>query len=316
VWISTAQGYAPLVDGLELRTPRRDEAAAIAELLNAHSLALTGRPGVTADEVAYWFDEPGLQSERDMCIVVTADGELAAYADLGGGGERDSAVWIDLRVRPGREAVVTPLLARMERNAVARGAPPRPLRAPVLVDDVTVGEMLGASGYGIARSGYRMELDLDVPPPPPTWPAGLAPRPLEPGEERRVYDAYAEAFGDSPDSVSPYAEWRFWLLEDETNPALVFVVHDRDEIAGLSVLRERRGADLELGWIHVIGVRSPWRGRGLGRALLLHAFQELRARGKRRAGLGVNGDNGAAIALYESVGMRVSRRSDVWEKRP
>jgi ribosomal protein S18 acetylase RimI-like enzyme len=66
----------------------------------------------------------------------------------------------------------------------------------------------------------------------------------------------------------------------------------------------------------VIGVRPPWRRRGLGLALLLHAFQELRVRGKRRVGLGVHGDNRAAIALYESAGMRVYRRTDVWEKSP
>ena len=40
----------------------------------------------------------------------------------------------------------------------------------------------------------------------------------------------------------------------------------------------------ELGWVRLLGVRQAWRGRGLGRALLLTAFAELRARGHEARG--------------------------------
>jgi ribosomal protein S18 acetylase RimI-like enzyme len=49
--------------------------------------------------------------------------------------------------------------------------------------------------------------------------------------------------------------------------------------------------------------------------LLLHAFRELRARGKQRVGLGVDADSPTgAVALYESVGMRVVNRFVSLEK--
>jgi mycothiol synthase len=310
------QGYAPRVQGLELRVPRRDESAAIAAVLNEHSRALTGRDDVTVDDVAYWFDEPGLDPERDMRVAAAADGTLAGYADLGGGEEEGEPVWIDVRLRPGAAWAGPPLLAAMERNATQRGAPPRRLRAVAHADDAALRELLVADGYAAVRAGYRMEIDLTAPSAEPEWPAGVRARLLEPGEERRAYGAHMDSFADALDFHGfPYEQWRFWLFGEEENPAFAILAEHGTDVAGLSICRERRGGDLELGWIHVLGVRPPWRRRGLGRALLLESFRELRDRGKPRAGLGVDAENvSGAVRLYERAGMRIVRRNDVYEK--
>jgi ribosomal protein S18 acetylase RimI-like enzyme len=53
----------------------------------------------------------------------------------------------------------------------------------------------------------------------------------------------------------------------------------------------------------------------LGRALLLHSFHELRARGRAKVDLGVDGENTTgAVGLYERAGMRVMRLLDAYEK--
>jgi mycothiol synthase len=62
-------------------------------------------------------------------------------------------------------------------------------------------------------------------------------------------------------------------------------------------------------------VRKPWRRRGLAKALLEHAFREFRARGKTHVGLGVDGRNEEARALYGRAGMEVER-SLMWYERP
>ena len=65
----------------------------------------------------------------------------------------------------------------------------------------------------------------------------------------------------------------------------------------------------------MLGVRRPWRRRGLGTALLRHSFRELRARGCERARLMVDGENlTGAVQLYERAGMRILWRADVWRK--
>jgi mycothiol synthase len=298
--------------------PRREEAAAIATVLNEHSRVLTGRDDVTVDDVAYWFGEPGLDPERDMRVAATSGGTLVAYADLGGGEGDGEPVWIDLRVRPGWDRAAAPLLAAIEPSAVRRGAPPRRLRAAAHADDTLLHELFAEAGYNAVRAGYRMEIDLADEPAEPEWPAGVSARLLEPGEERRAYDAHMESFADSLDFYGfPYEQWRFWLFGEEDEPAFAILAEQGSEIAGLTICRERRGGELELGWIHVLGVRPPWRRRGLGRALLLESFRELRLRGKCRVGLGVDAENvSGAVRLYESAGMRIVRRNDVYEKAP
>jgi ribosomal protein S18 acetylase RimI-like enzyme len=67
--------------------------------------------------------------------------------------------------------------------------------------------------------------------------------------------------------------------------------------------------------VAAIGVRRPWRGRGLGRALLLHTFGEFHRRGVNRISLGVDTENPTgATKLYESVGMHVELEDVVFEK--
>ena len=57
-------------------------------------------------------------------------------------------------------------------------------------------------------------------------------------------------------------------------------------IGGEAVAAEINAHRFGMGWIGSVGTRTPWRGRGLGRALLLSAFGELYRRGERRIGLG------------------------------
>jgi ribosomal protein S18 acetylase RimI-like enzyme len=65
----------------------------------------------------------------------------------------------------------------------------------------------------------------------------------------------------------------------------------------------------------VLGVRRPWRKRGLGLALLHHAFGEFYRRGKRKAGLGVDAKNlTGAMRLYEKAGMHIHKQIDLFEK--
>ena len=61
------------------------------------------------------------------------------------------------------------------------------------------------------------------------------------------------------------------------DPSLWFIVREGDEIA--AVLRGEPNR-FDAGWVGAIGVRKPWRKRGLGLALLHHAFGEFYRRGR------------------------------------
>ena len=70
-----------------------------------------------------------------------------------------------------------------------------------------------------------------------------------------------------------------------------------------------------MGYVNVLGVRRPWRKKGLGLALLQHSFGEFYQRGCKRAGLGVDADSlTGATRLYERGGMHVDRQFCLYKK--
>jgi ribosomal protein S18 acetylase RimI-like enzyme len=62
-------------------------------------------------------------------------------------------------------------------------------------------------------------------------------------------------------------------------------------------------------------VRRPWRNRGLGLALLRHAFAEFQRRGVRKVSLSVDAESiTGAPRLYGRAGMRVRESYAIYLK--
>ena len=158
--------------------------------------------------------------------------------------------------------------------------------------------------------------DLGGPAWDAAWPHGVEPRAFVPGDEEVFYDLHQETFRDTWEPIEEtYDEWAHQFLVPEVlAPAHWTLAVAGDEPAGFAMCHPH-AVDSGLGWVRVLGVRSRFRGRGLGRALLLHAFTEFRRQGLARAGLGVDSESPTgANKLYESVGMHVSARFAIHEK--
>jgi len=290
----------------------------IVAVMNEFGMALHGSPEVSEHELRLWFEGPDFDPASHSVVVTDADGSLVGYGDVAAAHE-GSLVWIDPYVRPGApDDVATLLVDELELRAEAGLAPGGRIKAYVPQRDETLAELLPARGYAVVRHSFRMEIELGSEPAMPVWPEGISVRTLRRGEDdRRVYEVQEETFADQFEAEPmSYEEWRHWSFGQAFDADLWFLAEDGSELAGILIARPERGGDDRVGWISVLGVRRQWRRRGLGRALLLHAFRELRARGKLRAGLGVDGSNPTgAVRLYEAVGMEVARRSDHWEKQ-
>jgi len=212
--------------------------------------------------------------------------------------------------------IVERLMEAVERRAAELGDVGACIRAPANDGDDDYRAALSRHGFRVVRSSFTMEIDLETPTEEPVWPGGLTSRPFGPGEERAVYDAYVEAFADHWGFVAEsFADWRTWNLGPNQDTSLWRLVQVGGEIAALCMSAPSRGDDRTLGWVGVLAVRRPWRRRGLARALLLESFGLFRSIGCQRAALGVDSENTTgALALYEGVGMRVTSRSDTWER--
>ena len=302
---------------MSLRSPTVADAPAIAEALNELGRSLHGGAEASEDDVRLWLEAPGFDPATDAVVAVAADGRLVGYADLSVSHE-GRLIWLDVTIRPGAPEVLgDALVGAIEDRALTGLAPGGRLKAYVHERDTALGRLLEARGYSVVRHSFRMEADLAPKPTAPSWPDGLAVRAFEPGEDdQRVYEVQEETFADQFDNEPlSYEEWRHWSFREPFDPGLWFLAEARGELAGICLARGERAGDETIGWISVLGVRRPWRRRGIAQALLLHAFAELRRRGKSRAGLGVDGSNPTgAVALYERVGMHVARRYDHWER--
>lgn len=191
------------------------------------------------------------------------------------------------------------------------------LRAAVGSVDETLVQALEDRGYRLIRHSLRMEIELDRPPPRPVWPEGIVVRTFENGDARAVYEAQEEAFADHREYVpEPYDEWAHGMLgRPDFDRSLWFLAWDGADLAGFALCAPHEWGQPELGWVDSLGVRRPWRRRGLGLALLLHCLGEFRHRGKPAVGLGVDAENlTGAVRLYERAGMKVVRRYDIYEK--
>jgi mycothiol synthase len=169
-------------------------------------------------------------------------------------------------------------------------------------------------GYFPIRYHWRMEIKLEVAPPNPVWPDGVELRPFIREEHAvAVWQADNEAFRDHWGSHdSTFEDWSHRKFgRPEFDPTLWMIAWDGDQIAGYSQNRFRMG----IGWIGTLGVRRPWRKKGLGLALLQHSFDEFYRRGMTTIGLGVDASNPTgATRLYQRAGMYVVSEFATYEK--
>jgi mycothiol synthase len=291
---------------MNVRRPTEADAPAVTELIAAMDTHFVGAPELTEEDLQdEWND---LELDRDAWLF-ELDGELAGYSVLHTGAH----VFADGYVHPrhfGR-GVGTRIVELTE--AEARSRKMQTIRNAVLAADEQARALLDSRGYRPLRHFYRMAIELEGRPPPAEWPAGLRAEPVDYEHEAESFhatldEAFAEEFGHEPERG---IDWRARREGRSFDPTLWFVVKEGDEVAAALLCQERFGS----GWIASIGVRKPWRRRGLGFALLLHGFGQLYARGQHRIALGVDAENPTgATRLYERAGMHQAFEAVVYEK--
>jgi mycothiol synthase len=291
----------------------------VAELIETCDIAEHGEPAQTLEDLRVDWENPELNLETDAWVVL-APGELVVgYAAVF---NRDNVrLYVDAYVHPeycGRG--IGTYLARMGETRARQRVPEAPPGVRVsLFNSIGHGndagrELLEREGYTLTRHFWRMQIDMDEAPPATEWPDGINVRTFVPGQDdRATFEAVQEAFQDHWGHIP----WRFenWqqvrIKREDFDPGLWFLGLDGDQIAGASLCFNYSYE----GWVDELGVRRPWRRRGLGLALLRHSFGEFYGRGQRRVALGVDTQSTTgATRLYQRAGMRVAWQHDVYQK--
>lgn len=312
---------------LALRHSTDDDVPAMLEIAQRSFSQVTGRD-------THWSEAgmrrmraiPGRDAGRDFPVVVRRDPDAP-------GGERIVA-WGGVFANPPFSEVFVPLhpdldlgdddlatalrllvdhgqTVALEAIAEAPYAEGRMLATEVVDGTPRHPELLAAMGFVRDRAEYEMAIGLDAAIEAPHWPEGVTVAPMRgPEDAAEVTALLADSFAGHPGDVPFSLEVIEHVLSGpDFHAAQSAIVRDAEGGVGLVLSRGRPDA----GYVWVLGVVGRARRRGLGQALLRHAFHEYAATGTTLVTLDVDGGNDSgALEVYRVAGMHVRTANGVY----
>lgn len=308
------------------RSARLGDLDAIWRLMVEVNLAEAGTPGFGFGEIENWLTGESIVIGEDVMLVL---------------GEADALVGVEIMdsrepfvqsyglggVHPDHlnKGIGTSMLEWARRQAIER-IPKAPPDAKVKFLSVTAAEyehsgaVMREFGLELARYFLDMEIEFDEPPPPPTVADGVVIRPFDPEAEMRemaqlTQDGFRDHYGFVETSIDQRERrLQHYMTMTGHDPELWWVASEKERLIAFNLCEPSHEGDDGVGYVASLAVLPSHRGRGLGRALLLTAFEKFHRMGKKGAALGVDADSlTGATRLYESVGMRPGTRYALWE---
>jgi ribosomal protein S18 acetylase RimI-like enzyme len=313
-----------------VRPPTLEDIPAILEVVHASDIAVVGHPDFTADEVLEILQAPNHDPRYDSWVALDAGGRIVGWAYIDNPLGRPREIF-DVyehpdHGRPAQAVLLDHVLARIVERAAAAGVSSVVARGGAIAGEDDYVALLRAAGFAFVKRYARMRRELTGPLPAPTVPAGVVVRTVRPDDDaemRAFHTVLDVSFRDTLDhEPSTYEAYRARLAALPRIDWDEWFVAELDDGAGtagggiVAILQSSaQSPDEDEGWVSNLGVRREFRGRGLGRLLLLTAFHAYAAKGRRAAGLGVDLTNPTgAYGLYESVGMHPVYEADIYER--
>lgn len=303
--------------GLTWRTLQPGDADDVRALLQR--CAEADRPLLPSgpNEVDRALARPATDGEADSLGGFDTTGELraSAFVHAPSGGRRTAKVFVAASIDPawrGRGVGRALLVWQDERarQMLAGCDQSLPGRIAAYVDEHAQDRrrLYAAAGFSPKRSFRVMRRRLAEEPEATAVPEGIEIRPWDPEIDGAVHQAHNETFQDHWGS-EPMSDDTWAGLREELEPSWSMVAVDgaTGEIAGyaLTARHEHQWQALghSEGFTELLGVRRPYRGGGLAKALLTRVLVALHRDGIDSAGLDVDDDHPAgANDLYQRLG--------------
>lgn len=268
-----------------------------------------GRP-VTPQAIAEKLSRPNYTPENDL-FVVEKTGDVVGFMDIVPelGIQR---VIVDCWLRPEhrRQGLGRKLLDSALRRARKLGA--GYLHVNVSEDNNVARTVLLKMGFEYVRRFPELRLDLAKVDKQELDLAICGCRHLREGEEEVLTQlqnlSFAEHWGYNPNTVETIA---YRISLSHRSPKDIVLACEEDEVTGYCWTEITSGGQ---GRIYMIGSAPDYRGRGIGRRLLLAGLANLKNQGVNEVWLTVDSENKAACSLYESIGFEVQKNYLWYEK--
>ncbi len=308
-----------LPSGFTVRRQVVEDLPALTELARVCEAEDDGTPETTLEELRFTWQSSFFDPLTDAWTVLAPEGQLVGSVAVVHYHPTRLNAYGDVHPAYRGRGIGTYLLQLAEERAyqlmsVAPAGTRVVFTAAKSANNVTAQRLFEQHGMQVVRSFWRMAIELNVPPPAAQWDAGIQLRPFTLDMMQAVYEADEEAFKDHWSHLPlSFEDWQYWSVQRENfDPSWWFLAMDGDEIAGFALCEDAKENG---GWVQVLGVRRLWRRRGIGLALLYHAFAEFYRRGICDVYLGVDAQSlTGATRLYERAGMHVDRQSNRYVK--
>jgi mycothiol synthase len=287
------------------RTASAGDIAQITRLLDAASSA-DGEPALS-DHLRLDLASGGGPGYAAL-LARDADGDLVGYAQVSRAHDSSSVeVVVDPAAAPGRQELVPVLLHAALAAVAADGGGMVHWLVPRATDaDAAIAR---AVGLRPGRVLHQMRRPL-----PTGIPYELETRPFVVGNDEEAWlSVNNRAFASHPEQGG-------WTIETlrarEQEPWFDpggFLLHERaGRLAGFCWTKVHAGHDPVVGEIYVIATDPDFHGHGLGKSLTLAGLDHLARQGIGTGMLYVDGDNTAAVGLYEGIGFTVHHSDRVF----
>jgi mycothiol synthase len=236
-------------------------------------------------------------------LLADVDGELVGYAHLDTSGDSFGRQVAELFVHPAHRR-------HGFGTAMVKSLPRENLRVWAHGDNPAAGWIAESAGLSRARELLILHADVkDADWPEPTPRDGVTLRAFVPGQdEQAVIDVNARAFDWHPEQGAlTVDELRAEESEAWFDPEGFFLAEEAGKVVGFHWTKvhpadPKSFGGEPVGEVYVVGVDPSAQGGGLGRALTLVGLRYLRDQGLGQVILYVEGDNKAALKLYERLG--------------
>jgi len=209
------------------------------------------------------------------------------------------------------------LLMLLEQKAVSRAKGKLEFFTQISEKNQTLVQLFASNGYHSDLSFITMELELDEQPPLPQWPDGIQVRTFIPGQDGQITYETDEEAGKDKGYHNPlsYEQWskRMGLDQETFDPSIWFLACKGEKVVGVALNAYNKESNMV--WVDHLSVLRESRKRGIGKALLLHSFEEFYKRGMKTVKLNVDSKSLTnAPKLYESVGMKITQQYHIYKK--
>ncbi|MFD1739049.1 GNAT family N-acetyltransferase [Bacillus salitolerans] len=300
---------------LTIRHPQKEDAESVCNLVIACDVEDFGAPDFDLNELLdMWAD---FDLENNVWIVENSQKTIVGYAFLEEDSEEKLFSYGFVLPSARGTGVGAALLHAIEDRAKVlcndSGLQKRLQNLiPTLREDAN--QLLKNNGFNPVRYFKRMSISMDQPPKKPLLPEGFSIHPFVKGQdEESVYQTYTESFADHWDYAAPtFDAWVEKTKRPSFTPEWWFVARDEQgKVAGIALCRMREDSL----FVNQLGVKSAYRGVGLGLALLQHSFYASYHSGQPVVSLGVDAESPTgAYRLYEKVGMKAVHDVTLCEK--